>query len=259
MTHSASSASMLLAIALLVPMVMTAQTDGNFMGVNIRSEPTAEERRAAIQFQFARFVTKDPWRNIDGKTNWAKGASWVQFAGRILEVETNGVQIIGTYGVPGNIYYSSQSEGDSKFFVKDFPYRVGENEIVKSSSNFTALYGDIYSYTNSSGYVSTLRLLTYGTPCSAPQPSEQQLKAVREAKQSAASAKEKVRQESEAKILKWNQDQAAQNDPYGLLRMGERYRDGEGVETNFSKAREYLTRSADLGNATAKEEVEKLP
>ena len=42
------------------------------------------------------------------------------------------------------------------------------------------------------------------------------------------------------------------------MRMGERYRNGDGVEKDLSKAREYLQKAADAGSPTAKEELSKL-
>jgi len=47
-------------------------------------------------------------------------------------------------------------------------------------------------------------------------------------------------------------------DMFGLLRMGERYRDGDGVEKDLGKAREYLQKAADAGSPTAKEELANL-
>ena len=58
--------------------------------------------------------------------------------------------------------------------------------------------------------------------------------------------------------LKANQDAAAKGDMFGLLRMGERYRDGDGVEKDLGKAREYLQKAADAGSPTAKEELSNL-
>jgi hypothetical protein len=62
----------------------------------------------------------------------------------------------------------------------------------------------------------------------------------------------------QAKVLKSNQDLADKGDAYGLLRMGERYRDGEGVEKDLAKAKDYLTKSAAAGSLTAAEELSKL-
>ena len=71
--------------------------------------------------------------------------------------------------------------------------------------------------------------------------------------------KQKQRQEA-AKVaaLKSNQDQAAKGDLYGLLRMGERYRDGDGVEKDLAKAKDYLTKAAAAGSPTAADELSKL-
>lgn len=65
-------------------------------------------------------------------------------------------------------------------------------------------------------------------------------------------------QNAKAIALKSNQDAAAKGDMFGLLRMGERYRDGDGVEKDLGKAREYLQKAADAGSPTAKEELSKL-
>ncbi len=76
-----------------------------------------------------------------------------------------------------------------------------------------------------------------------------------------AEAKAKVaaqKQAAAARALKVNQDAAAKGDMFGLLRMGERYRDGDGVEKDLSKAREYLQKAADAGSPTAKEELANL-
>jgi hypothetical protein len=68
-----------------------------------------------------------------------------------------------------------------------------------------------------------------------------------------------VKKSADAKVLKSNQELAEKGDAYGLLRMGERHRDGDGVEKDFAKARDYLQKAADAGSSTAKEELSKLP
>ena len=45
----------------------------------------------------------------------------------------------------------------------------------------------------------------------------------------------------------------------GQLYMGESYRDGDGVEKDLSKARDFLTKAAAAGSPTAAEELKKLP
>jgi TPR repeat protein len=60
------------------------------------------------------------------------------------------------------------------------------------------------------------------------------------------------------KIIKWNQGQADKGDPIGLLRMGEFYRDGDGVPKDLDKAREYLTKASAAGSPSAADELSKL-
>lgn len=68
-----------------------------------------------------------------------------------------------------------------------------------------------------------------------------------------------AKENAKAIALKSNQDAAFKGDAYGLMRMGERYRDGDGVEKDLSKARDCLKRATDAGSITAKEELSKLP
>ena len=62
----------------------------------------------------------------------------------------------------------------------------------------------------------------------------------------------------QAKILKSNQEDADNGDAYGLLRMGERYRDGDGVPKDLAKAKDYLTKAAAAGSPSATDELSKL-
>lgn len=61
------------------------------------------------------------------------------------------------------------------------------------------------------------------------------------------------------KALQLNEDAAAAGDAYGLMRMGERFRDGEGVEKDLVKAREYLTKAVAAGSAGAVNDLANLP
>jgi TPR repeat protein len=92
----------------------------------------------------------------------------------------------------------------------------------------------------------------YGTPYVAPPMSPEQIAAER-------LRNEKVKKDGADAALKANEDAAANGDTYGLLRMGERYRDGDGVETNLMMAHAYLTRAALAGDQTASNELAQLP
>ena len=60
------------------------------------------------------------------------------------------------------------------------------------------------------------------------------------------------------KGLKWNQEQAAKGDAYGLFRMGERYRDGDGVPKDLTKAREFLTKATEAGSPSSSDALARL-
>lgn len=81
-----------------------------------------------------------------------------------------------------------------------------------------------------------------------------------------AAARQKIaRQQQQTQVqlanqraLKFDQDQAAKGDEYGLLRMAERYRDGEGVEKDLTKAKEYFSKAITAGSPTAADELKEL-
>jgi TPR repeat protein len=71
-------------------------------------------------------------------------------------------------------------------------------------------------------------------------------------------AAQSVASRAAAQALKENEKLAAQNDPYGQLRMGERYLRGDGVPKNPVLGRAYLRQAADQENPTAMEELKNL-
>jgi TPR repeat protein len=66
------------------------------------------------------------------------------------------------------------------------------------------------------------------------------------------------KQAAKDKVLKYNQDLAYSGDAYGLLRMGERYRDGDDVPKDLDKAKEYLSKAVNAGSETASNELLQL-
>ena len=54
------------------------------------------------------FIPHDPWRDIDGKQEYAKGDNWVQFVGTIIEVQPKGVRIRGYFFNPAPVSGRSQ-------------------------------------------------------------------------------------------------------------------------------------------------------
>jgi TPR repeat protein len=84
---------------------------------------------------------------------------------------------------------------------------------------------------------------------------QQQVELDRQAKKKLAEDREAT---AIAKAIQFNQNQADRGDVFGLLRMGQRYRTGDGVEKDLDKAKFYLQKAADAGSETAKNELDDL-
>jgi hypothetical protein len=203
-------------------------------------------------YRYSVFIPEDRWREIDGKTNYAKGEGWMQFKGKVISVAKDGVLLNGWYFKPGSLTYDDYEK--SVFFVKDFPYRVADDENVGGSHDFTAKYAGTYEYVSALGAKKTVRKLDYGTICEAPKVPDPTPELLRARHLAEVERQAKVR----AAELKHHQELAAKDDAYGLLRMGERYLKGDGVEYDAVKGKQYLTKAADKGNDAAKRLLEKL-
>ena len=71
-------------------------------------------------------------------------------------------------------------------------------------------------------------------------------------------ARKKTMDEAQTKALAWDQSQAEQGDAYGQLRMGQRFRDGDGVARDLVMARAWLSKSAYQGNSHAVKALSEL-
>jgi hypothetical protein len=187
----------------------------------------------------------DPIRTING-TNMVVGQGWTQFCGQIRDVKSNGVVILGKFT-------GSPHDEDMLFFVRNFPSRVAFGDYVGRNPliQFYALSDGNYSYTRPAYYSAApimIHSFDYGTIW---KPSEKDL--------ALAAAREREKSNAaKLKALKYNQELAEKGDPYGQLRMAERYRDGDGVEIDLLKAKELFIQSAEQGNAQAGRELTAL-
>jgi TPR repeat protein len=114
----------------------------------------------------------------------------------------------------------------------------------------TARFDGTYSYTNAYKQVIVMKKFDYGTPCQKIWSPEE-----------IAAMRQKVEAQKQAvkdRVLQSNQKEADSGDVYGLLRMGERYRDGDDVPKDLDKAREYLSKAANAGSETASNELSQL-
>jgi TPR repeat protein len=263
---------------------------------NNRQAQYAAALAQAQQAEMQKILSRDPWRRINGATNLCNAAGWYEFQGVVQEVLPNGVVFKGQWGpiltvntyaingthltttsvsssanaqnsqtttggsqnsttynqsraanangtlVTDTTYSSPKTYGNDIFFVENFPYPTpplqGYEEMMAYESGY-------FSYTNSARQTITLHKLDYGTPCTKIWTAEE-LRAA------------DPRTAANQKALKLNQQLADNGDVFGLLRMGERYREGDGVPKDLIKARDYLTKAAAAGSITAADELLKL-
>jgi TPR repeat protein len=59
--------------------------------------------------------------------------------------------------------------------------------------------------------------------------------------------------------LKYDKEMADKGDAYSQRRMGERFRDGDGVEKSLATARTWLALAAGQGDKQAARELDELP
>lgn len=189
-------------------------------------------------------IIADPMREIGGKV-FKVDDSWVTFSGTVEQVHPGaGVRIRG--------YYTGQENPGSDFFVIHFPYQVAEGDQIGGGGfAYKALDAGTYTYSTAANSTRTIHQLDYGSVWTAPPPTPAQIAAQRK-------KDEANKKKGEDNALKYNQKLAAQGDAYGLLRMGERYRDGDGVETNLTLAKIYLQRAINAGSIDASNELKAL-
>ncbi len=206
---------------------------------------------AAQQQALARIYSKDPWRKMGETTNLARGADWYEFQGSPQEIVSNGVIFTGAWGKPLSLTTSEgrfgTDYGNNLFLVENFPYPVTGG---RGFAEMMAYYEGVYDYTTTTGPIITLPKLDYGTPC---------VKIWSAAEIAAAQQKiEAQKRAVQDRVLKNNQALAYLGDPYGLRRMGERYRDGDGVPKDLAKARDYLMKAVAAGDPSAADELSNL-
>jgi hypothetical protein len=192
-----------------------------------------EARQAAI---LRNTLETNPWRIIDGATQKVNGA-WCVFSGTITHARA-GTTFVFVNGEFHPIYPGQGIPFGGEFIVRNYPYEAADGDMVPRF--MTAMPVGVINFRQRS-----MHCLDYGSICAAPGTSPTEIAAAKKA--------------ADDKALAANEDAAAHGDAYGLLRMGERYRDGDGVETNLDLARSYLTRAAAAGDMTASNELVVLP
>jgi TPR repeat protein len=246
----------------------------------LQAEVIAEQ-----QAELAVIYSKDTWRKIGNTTNLARGNGWLEFQGEVQESSAQGVVFKGKFGQVLTVYSDADHDlhlvqtlesnkeklkaggttvttlaqvqdthyeqkkiyGDDVFFVDGFPYPATRGQ---GYDKLMALDAGYYTYTNGGGQLITVHKLVYGNPCQKIWSPEE-----------IAAAKQKDLSKKNAgadKALKYNEDMADKGDAYGLCRMGERYRDGDGVPKDLAKAKIYFSKAANAGSQTAADELSSL-
>jgi len=170
--------------------------------------------------------------------------TWLAVSGRVVQVHPKeGLRVDG---------YIEGAAQPSDFFVVNLPVSAAEGEWLPPKG-VVLLVKDAgtYTYSTAAGSTRTIRKYDYGLPCDAPQKSASEI-----AQEKRIEDRKKI--EMKAAVLKFNQDQAAAGDPDGQLRMAERYRDGDGVETNLFRAKALFELSADQKDEAAIRELAAL-
>jgi len=250
-----------------------AQEDGNFLGTN--TEPTPQQVKSARQVMAIKlieknekvFIPKDPWRFIDGKTNYAvnifSSDRWYEFEGKVIEVQPSGIRVMGGYGKPVYEYQGDYSDG-VEFFVANFPYECAENETVKG--NLMAKYEGVYTYPTVMGGTHTIRKFDYGIPRGVPNSVVKYQKeqaaaaetAQKAAKEREAKKKAEKKAESDIRLVQWLKVQATNGSVSAQCSLGFHYLNGEGCEINKVLAVYWLTQAANQGDDEASNKLATL-
>lgn len=222
-------------------------------GINYQQRQESKEswNQAQIQHRqdqiaaWKNYLPEDPFRFIDGATVFAKGNGWIKFGGKIVEVLPDGIRVRGRCKSLDDPIQFHEYEGE--FFVANFPYTNNLHILVgEEFSDFTAEQAGTYVLSESN----SIPKLDYGVIAIPPPPSPEEIEAVVRNAEAVVLHDQTVNAEA-AKLLKLNQEQAANGDEYGLFRMGERYLNGDGVEKDLVKARDYLSKAAAQGSVQA--------
>jgi hypothetical protein len=198
-------------------------------------------------------------RVVDGRAY--DSSHWKDFGGdtgafiKVLQDSTNGTicesyQARSTHALDGSLQFQHMHIG--YFVVKNYPHPeelITDKILIAcralESGRMQTAYG-------------TLPVFDCGTAYVPPPLTPEQIEAAKQTALVKKAAEKKKAAAGAAKALESNQAAAEKGDAYGLLRMGERYRDGEGVEKDLTKAKDFLTRAAAAGSPTAAQELSAL-
>lgn len=202
----------------------------------------------------------DAWRAYDGQTNYIR-KDGVEFCGKVLQVQPDGVRVSGDYGTIFTTHYFSRiedSDRNQEFFVAHFPYSAAEDELISPENHYMAYYVGTYTYTTVQGASRTIRKLDYGIPCDVPQWFLDKQKELEQAELLAEIVKKQKLFIAQSNAVIWLQSQATNGDTSAQCSLGEHYLKGEGCETNREQAIYWLKKAADQGDIEASNKLVNL-
>jgi hypothetical protein len=191
----------------------------------------------------------DPWRIIDGSTNYAGGKDWVYLTGKVWSHEGGGVVVSG--GVVPTIRGDGTEAFSGHYFVANWNCPTSDG---KSFMNAAGPGGPIAKHRHQLVKTSfgSIRLLDYGAVWKpSPEWTKQQEVKAAEAKAEAAKAIQAKQASAESAGLRYNRSQADKGDMQGLFRMGQRYASGDGVDKDPAKARAFFQSALSAGHPDA--------
>ncbi len=218
------------------------------------SQQFIQQMQVAYQSRIDQGVAHDPWRVINGRT-YKVDKNWVFFEGQVSQVLEGGIILHGVFFSPG----TDSSEGD--FFVQHFPFKAVDNSVFGYAPGafLCAKDAGTFTFITVLGATRTITKLDYGIPCAAPAPTDAQIKAVIEERRKAQEKAAQDKIETAARLLKWQQSEAAAGNPRQQYNLGLRYLHGDGVAEDPPAARVWLAKAAAQGDPDAKSALENLP
>jgi hypothetical protein len=234
-----------------------------------------------------RQLPNDPWRKINGKIIFVRGESgFAGYTGKILQTTSDGI-----------LMQSYASLDMANIFIKNFPYVYGDGAEISLIAmpckpySYSTIFGasetvNAADYgipcsppSNAESIEAAAFTITPAEENEIKKDADSALVEITKAnselemarknlkdffqnledeRQAALNAEKQKKKDMEDRVLKSNEDLAAQGDAYGLRRMGERYRDGDGVAKDFTKAKIYLQKASEAGSETASNELSTL-
>jgi len=203
---------------------------------NSQIQVDKETAAAAERERIFRLAPVDPFRSFKGETVAANGPGWAKFWGKVVVIKRPAIGLNGGF--------TNENGGFTGFFVVDnFPRRVVAGQLFEFAQPWWArIDADISDGTTNYHVLNYEVVFPLKEPPQGPPA------------QAAADKKADLA----ARALAANQTAAENGDAYGEFRMGERYRDGDGVPKDPAKAREWFAKAAAHGDAAAQRALDHL-